>query len=137
MGRGAWSGEWEVKWRADASAVVERTAPRFIVRLFCIKKPANSDQAAPAAHVNFRLLLLPSDPDKIHGMTPHGTQSSSLADPYIITRSGKKYKADGGGNEYLQLVGAAIQTMRQKGIDSAMGTISDIAKAKTRGSRKL
>jgi len=45
-----------------------------------IKKPAGSNQAAPAALVNFRLLLLPSGPDKIHGMTPHGTQSSSPTD---------------------------------------------------------
>ena len=43
-------------------------------------KPAGSNQAAPAALVNFRLLLLPSGPDKIHGMTPHGTQSSSPTD---------------------------------------------------------
>ena len=42
--------------------------------------PTDSNQAAPAALANFRLLLLPSDPDKIHGMTPHGTQSSSSAD---------------------------------------------------------
>ena len=41
------------------------------------KKPAGSNRAAPAARANFCLLLLPFDPDKIHSMTPHRTQSSS------------------------------------------------------------
>ena len=48
------------------------------------EKPAGSDRAAPAAHANFCLLLLPSGPDKIHSMTPHGTQSSSPTDFDII-----------------------------------------------------
>ena len=43
-------------------------------------RPAGSNQAAPAARANIRLLLLPSGPDKIHSMTPHGTQSSSPTD---------------------------------------------------------
>ena len=57
-----------------------------------IKKPAGSNQAAPAARANIRLLLLPSGPDKIHSMTPHGTQSSSPTDWMIIAQGGPKCK---------------------------------------------
>lgn len=57
-----------------------------------IKKPAGSNQAAPAALVNFRLLLLPSGPDKIHSMTPHGTQSSSPTDRFSIPHPSRHCK---------------------------------------------
>ena len=69
-------------------------------------RPVGSNQAAPAARANFRLLLLPSDPDKIHGMVPHGTQSSSPTDWIIIAqlfgkcnprRTGLTGQAGGGG----------------------------------------
>ena len=56
-----------------------------IQNLESIKKPVGSNQATPAARANFCLLLLPSGPDKIHSMTPHGTQSSSPTDLIIIS----------------------------------------------------
>lgn len=39
------------------------------------KNPYGLGLSIPAAHAKFRLLLLPSGPDKFHGMTPHGTQT--------------------------------------------------------------
>lgn len=56
------------------------------------KKPADSNQAIPAALAKFCLLLLPSDPDKFHSMTPHGTQLSSPADLNSIPCSEAKCK---------------------------------------------
>ena len=55
-------------------------------------RPMGSNQAAPAALAKIRLLLLPSGPDKIHGMTPHGTQSSSPTDWMIIAHRPRKCK---------------------------------------------
>ena len=62
------------------------------LRVLIQSRPTGSDQAAPAALANFRLLLLPSDPDKIHGMTPHGTQSSSPVDQMILSHITGKCK---------------------------------------------
>lgn len=53
-------------------------------RVFYNKKSTGLEPGNLAAHTNFRLLLLPSGPDKIHSMTPHGTQPSSPTDLNII-----------------------------------------------------
>ena len=42
------------------------------------KKPPDLAPGDFAAHAKFRLLLLPSGPDKIHGMTSHETRWSSI-----------------------------------------------------------
>lgn len=41
------------------------------------KKPMGSNQAAPAARANIRLLLLPSGPDKVHTLALHEFHPSS------------------------------------------------------------
>ena len=39
------------------------------------KNPPGLEPSIPAARAKFALLLLPSGPDKVHGMTPHGAQT--------------------------------------------------------------
>ena len=53
-------------------------------RLAKNKKPVDSNRVLPAARAKFRLMLLPSGPDMIHSMTPHGTQLSSPTGLMII-----------------------------------------------------
>ena len=48
------------------------------------KKPPDLAPGDFAAHAKFRLLLLPSGPDKIHGMTSHETRWSSIRRQFIL-----------------------------------------------------
>ena len=49
-----------------------------------IKKPPDLAPGDFAAHAKIRLLLLPSGPDKIHGMTSHETRWSSIRRQTIL-----------------------------------------------------
>ena len=48
------------------------------------KKPPDLAPGDFAAHAKFRLLLLPSGPDKIHGMASHETRWSSIRRQFIL-----------------------------------------------------
>ena len=54
------------------------------------ENPTDSDQAYPAARANFCLVLLPSGPDTIRSMTPHGTRSSSPVEQRIVYHKARK-----------------------------------------------
>ncbi len=70
-----------------------------------MQKPAGSNRASPAARVKIRLLLLPFGPDKIHSMTPHGTQLSSPTSQIIIPRFPAAY------NPYSALLPRKIEVL--------------------------
>ena len=85
-----------------------KNSARFPLIAFDIKKPPDLAPGDFAAHAKFRLLLLPSGPDKVHGMTSHETRWSS------IRRQSVLYHA------FLRIASPILRGSRESA-DSALG----------------